>query len=75
MNDKSKHIKLHVGSMITLRTLEKYLDEVKIPSLIKNFSENSKTTGFADLYDDNEIYVLEENLEAAKEILKKILEA
>jgi len=74
MDDKSKHIKLHVGSMITLRALERHLDDAKIPSLIKNFSNVSKTTGFGDLYNDNEIFVLDKDIDTAKNILKKFLE-
>ena len=74
MNDKSKHIKLHTGSMITLRALERYLDDAKIPSLIKNFSNISKTSGFGDLYDDNETFVLDKDIDAAKQILKNFLE-
>jgi len=73
MNNQSKHVKLHIGSMITLRALKKHLDDNKIPYLIKNFSNVSKTTGFADLYDDNELFVLEEHLTQAKEILKQFL--
>ncbi len=73
MNNQSKHVKLHIGSMITLRALKKHLDDNKIPYLIKNFSNVSKTTGFADLYDDNELFVLEEHLTEAKEILKQFL--
>ena len=74
MDNQSKHIKLHLGSMITLRALEKYLDDEKIPSLIKNFTESARLSGYPSLGSSNELYVFEEDLEKAKKILAVFLE-
>ena len=74
MDNQSKHIKLHVGSMITLRALEKYLDDEKIPSLIKNFTESARLAGFGSSNSANELFVFEEDLEKAKKVLTNFLE-
>ena len=75
MDDHSKYIRLHVGSMITLRALEKYLDDEKIPSLIKNFSESARLAGFGTSESANELFVFEEDIEKAKDILNNFLQA
>ena len=75
MDDHSKYIRLHVGSMITLRALEKYLDDEKIPSLIKNFSESARLAGFGTSNSANELFVFQEDFEKAKDILTNFLQA
>ncbi len=75
MNDQSKHVKLHVGSMITLRALENFLNDKKIPCLIKNFSESQRLGGFGGSNSANELYVYEEDYKTAKEVLKTFLES
>ena len=74
MDNQSKHIKLHVGSMVTLRALEKYLDEEKIPSLIKNYSESARLAGFGSSESANELFVFNEDFEKAKEVLAAFLQ-
>jgi len=73
MDNKSKHVKLYEGSMITLRALEKYLDENKIPLLIKDIAESARLSGFGFNESANELYVYEEDLVKSKEILKSFL--
>ena len=73
MDDKSKHVKLYIGSMIRLRELAYYLKEVNIPYLIKNISESARLSGFANADSANEIYVYEEDFEAATKVLDNFL--
>ena len=73
MNNQSKHIKLHSDSMIRLRALEHYLNQEKIPCLIKNFTESARLGGFGDSGISNELYIYEEDKEASLEILKTFL--
>ncbi len=74
MNNRSKHVKLHVGSMITLRALQRYLDDKHIPCLIKNHTESQRLSGYAGSESGNELFVYEEDFNKAKEILKTFLE-
>lgn len=72
--DNSKHIKLHTGSMITLRALERYLNDEQISCLIKNHTESQRLSGFGGNENGNELFVYEEDFNKAKEILKTFLE-
>lgn len=73
MDNQSKHIKLHIGSMITLRALRNYLDSEKIPNLIKDFSESQRLGGFGGSNSVNELYVYEEDKNRANKVLKLFL--
>jgi len=73
MDNQSKHIRLYSDSMIRLRALEHYLDKESIPSLIKNLSESARLSGFGNFSGNNEIYVYEEDKEAAQKILNGFL--
>jgi hypothetical protein len=73
MDNQSKHVKLYVGSMISLRALEGLLDRKQIPSLIKNLQESARLGGFGTTGAGNELYVYEEDLENAKIILEDFL--
>lgn len=74
MDNQSKYIKLHVGSMITLRALENYLNDEKIPSLIKNYSESARLAGFGSSESANELFVFEEDFDKAKNVLETFLQ-
>ena len=73
MNNQSKYVKLHVGSMITLRALQSYLDDEHIPCLIKNYTESQRLSGFGGNENGNELFVYEEDFNKAKEVLKTFL--
>jgi hypothetical protein len=73
MDNQSKHIKLHEGSMILLRGLENQLDQENIPSLIKDYQESGRLAGFGTFGSINELFVYEEDYEKALEILKSFL--
>ncbi len=73
MNDQSKHIKLHVDSMIRLRALEFALDSKKIPCIIKNLTESARLAGFGSINYANELYVYQEDKVAALEVLNEFL--
>ncbi|MEE9350333.1 MAG: DUF2007 domain-containing protein [Flavobacteriaceae bacterium] len=73
MDDYSKHIKFHTDTMIRLRALEFALNEAKIPCLIKNISESARLGGFGSSHSANELYIYEEDKDAASEILTKFL--
>lgn len=74
MDNQSKHIKLHEGSMITLRALQNQLDEENIPSLIKDLHESGRLAGFGTLGDINELYIYEEDQKKAVGIMNTFLE-
>jgi hypothetical protein len=74
MDDQSKYTKLYVGSMITLRALEKYLKDEQIPSLIKNYSESARLAGFGSSESANELFVFEEDFNNAKKVLTTFLQ-
>jgi len=74
MDDKLKHIKLHVGSMITLRALEHYLNDKNINCIIKNNTESARLSGYAGTGYIDELFVLEKDYISAKEILKTFLD-
>jgi len=73
MDDQSKHIKLHSDSMIRLRALEHYLNQKEIPCFIKNLTESATLAGFGNFGTANELYVYEEDKEAAFTVLAQFL--
>ena len=72
MNENSKHIRLFTGSFIAVQRLQLDLNDAEIPFLVKNNNESAKMAGFGALSDNVEIFVYEEDLESAKELLKEL---
>ncbi|MCF6349920.1 MAG: DUF2007 domain-containing protein [Flavobacteriaceae bacterium] len=64
---------LHVGSMITLKILQSYLDNKKIENMIKNIFASNITVGIGKSYSSDELYVFEKDFEEAKNILDLFL--
>jgi hypothetical protein len=69
--DTRKHVKLHTGSLITLKSIADLLYANNIPSIIKNVFESAILAGFASSDTSNEILVYEDDFNKAKELLEK----
>lgn len=72
MTPHTNHVKLFTGSFIEVQRLQLDLNDAEIPFLIKNNNESARLAGFGSLNDAVEIFVFEENLVQAKEIVKKL---
>lgn len=64
---------LHVGSMVTLKALQHYLDKVKIENMIKDIFASNMTVGIGTHYSADELYVFEKDYIKAKEVLTAFL--
>jgi len=78
MNLKTKIMKrkirlLYVGSMITLRAIQHYLDEQQIDNMIKDVVESGRLAGFGTSISSDEIYVFEQDFKKAREVLDVFL--
>jgi len=71
--DKRKHVKLYTGSLITLRGLANLLETKNISSLVKNVFESAILGGYGASDTSNELWVYEEDYEAAKTLLDEYL--
>jgi hypothetical protein len=74
MDSHSKHIKLHQGSNIILGALKYELEKNNISCIIKNNTESARLAGFATGDNNNDLFVFEEDLNKAKDILHSFLE-
>ncbi|MGB0974226.1 MAG: DUF2007 domain-containing protein [Flavobacteriaceae bacterium] len=74
MDLHSKHIKLHQGSNIILNALKYELNERNISCIIKNNTESGRLAGFIAGDDSNDLFIFEEDLSKAKEVLDSFLE-
>ena len=64
---------LHVGSMITLKALQRYLDNEKIDNMIKDVFSSNINVGIGKSYSSDELYVFEKDFEKAKQVLELFL--
>ena len=76
MDNHSKHITFFTGSLIEIQRLQLDLDDAQIPSLVKNNFQSGIRSGF---YGGSpslvQLYIYEEDLEKATEILKRFKKA
>jgi hypothetical protein len=72
MNEHSKHIRLFTGSFIAVQRLQLDLNDAEIPFLIKNNNESARMAGFGALSDNVELFIYEEDLDRATEIINEL---
>ena len=77
MNDNENLKRLYTGSEININVLKEILDDNQVTSLVKHDMKSGLTAGFGGGYAEAEasLFVFEENLEKAKEILKEFLDS
>lgn len=73
MKDNLDYVKLYNGSSITLRILDKILNNQGITTIIKDFHESARLGGFGSTGETNELFVFEKDIDKAKKILKNFL--
>ena len=69
MSEQSPHIHLFTGSFIEIQRLQLDLNDAEIPFLIKDNNQSARMAGFGSLSDAVEIFVFENDFEAASEII------
>ncbi len=70
MDDQSKHIRFFTGSLIEIQRLQIDLDELEIPSMIKNNFQSGIRSGFyGGSPSQVELFIFEEDREKALPIL------
>ena len=65
-----KHIKILSGSSIITNRLAYLLDEIKIPTLIKDYKESSRLAGFGMNQDHSELFIYESDFSKAEIIIE-----
>ena len=71
MDDHSKHVRLFTGSLIEIQRLQLDLDDHEIPSMVKNNFQSGLRAGFyGGSPSQVELFIYEEDMEKAKEILE-----
>jgi len=74
MKNASKHVALYQDSNIILNALKYELELQGIPVLIKNNTESGRLAGFVAGSNSNVLYVSEEDLNEAENVLDSFLE-
>lgn len=64
------YTKVFTGTSIFVNRLSYLLDQVKIPSLIKDDKESGRLAGFGTLGDSSELFIYTSDLEKATPILE-----
>lgn len=73
MDTQLDYTKLYTGSSITLRILERYLNESDIATILKDNKESARLGGFGTAGEVNELFVFEKDLPKAKVLLADFL--
>ena len=73
MNTHTKHVTLHEGSIIILNALKYELEQQNISCIIKDNTESGRLAGFISGTDSNVLFIFEEDLSAAENILESFL--
>lgn len=63
-----QHIKVYTGTAILVNRLAYLLEEQKIPSIIKNYSESARLAGFGTTGDSVELHVYDTDVSKAKAV-------
>ena len=74
MKTTAKHVALYQDSNIVLNALKLKLEQQNIPVLIKNNTESGRLAGFVAGSNSNILYVYEEDLNSAENVLDSFLE-
>ncbi|WP_299216362.1 DUF2007 domain-containing protein [uncultured Aquimarina sp.] len=64
-------IKIYTGTSILVNRLAFLLDEIHIPSMIKDHSQSARLAGFGVVEGSTELFILDTNAKKASEIIKK----
>ena len=65
-----KHIKIFTGSSIITNRLAYLLDEILIPSFIKDHKESSRLAGFGVSHDNSELFIYQSDFNKAETIIE-----
>lgn len=66
----NEHIKVFTGTSILVNRLAYLLDEISIPSIIKNEKESGRLAGFGTLGDAVELHIFNSDLEKATDVIE-----
>ncbi|MFD2565153.1 putative signal transducing protein [Aquimarina rubra] len=66
----NKYIKIYTGTSILANRLAFLLDEIHIPSMIKDHRESGRLAGFGTIEDSTELFILDNDVKKADEIIK-----
>ncbi|WP_298543418.1 DUF2007 domain-containing protein [uncultured Aquimarina sp.] len=64
-------IKIYTGTSILINRLAFLLNEINIPSMIKDHTESGRLAGFGAIEGSTELFILDVNEKKASEIIKK----
>jgi len=70
----NEHVKILTNSAIVINRIAQILDEEGIPSMIKDNVESARLAGFGTSANNVDLYVLNSDLEKAKELIKTFSE-
>jgi len=73
METHTKHVTLYEGSNIILNALKYELEQENISCIIKNNTESGRLAGFVSGANSNVLFIFEEDLSTAENILEKFL--
>jgi len=65
-----EYVLVFTSSEIIIHHLQKLLNEIKIPSLIKDAGESGRLAGFGTQYNSVELYVFNTDKEKAIKVIK-----
>jgi len=65
------HIKIYTGTSILINRLAFLLNEISIPSVIRDHPESGRLAGFGTLGYSSELFIFNSDIEKASGIIKK----
>ena len=63
------HIKIFTGSSLLVNRLAYLLDQIRIPTLVKDNKESSRLAGFGITGDSSHLYIYETDLNKAQTVI------
>lgn len=65
-----EHIKIYTGTSILINRLAFLLDQINIPSIIKDHQESGRLSGFGTLGYSSELFIFNSDIRKASDIIK-----
>ncbi|SEL94688.1 Putative signal transducing protein [Aquimarina amphilecti] len=65
-----EHIKIYTGTSIMVNRLSFLLNEMNIPSIIKDYKESGRLAGFGVIEGSTELFISDDNRKKANEVIK-----
>ncbi|WP_198938399.1 putative signal transducing protein [Tenacibaculum holothuriorum] len=65
-----EHIKIFTGTSILVNRLAYLLDQINIPSIIKDDRESGRLAGFGTFGDSSELHIFNTDLEQATNVIE-----